>query len=89
MAEWGNRHVPSPEYDNVAWATDPYRRCCTANAWVGQTLASHVMNLNDFWNHPSYFDYMDRYMATELTGSWTRSWSGWQGEMWDDYRDAY
>ena len=90
VAEWGNNHTTYPSNDSAGWLTDPYRRCCTANAWVGQTLAARVMNLRTAWNHPSYFDYMDRYMAVPLNPpsieAWHRSWEPWQGAMWDLHR---
>ena len=81
--EWGNSHTEYPENDNSDWDHDPYRRCCTGNAWVGQTLAARIMNLDDDWNHPAYFAYMERFMDYETQGTWTRSWEPWQGNMWD------
>ncbi|MCK5941674.1 MAG: hypothetical protein KAI24_06880, partial [Planctomycetes bacterium] len=86
MPEWGNSHTQYPSNDNVLWEGDPYRRCCTANAWVGQTLAARVMGLQGAWAHPAYFDYMDRFMQIEPAGEWTRSWEPWQGNMWDLHR---
>ena len=88
-AEWGNYHTQYPQNDNSDWMGDPYRRCCTANAWVGQTLAARIMGLQTTWNHPAYFDYMDIYMATENPGEWTRSWETWQGNMWDLHRNNF
>lgn len=88
LPEWGNNHTLFPQNDNSDWNADNYRRCCTANAWVGQTLAARVMGLVQAWNHPAYFDYVDRYMAIESVGSWTRSWDAWQATMWDTYRPA-
>jgi hypothetical protein len=88
MPEWGNGHSEAPWNDNADWFADAYRRCCTANAWVGQTLAARVMGLRAAWNHASYFDYMDRYMVTEPTG-WTRAWDGWQEQMWNLHRPNY
>ncbi|HEB54466.1 MAG TPA: hypothetical protein ENI87_14540 [bacterium] len=89
MPEWGNSHTQYPSNDNVLWEHDPYRRCCTANAWVGQTLAAHIMGLTSAWAHPAYFDYMDRFMQIEAPGAWTRAWEPWQGAMWDMHRSAY
>jgi hypothetical protein len=89
MPEWGNSHTQYPSNDNVLWEGDPYRRCCTANAWVGQTLAAHIMNLDGAWAHPAYFDYMDRYMQIETVGEWTRNWEPWQGNMWDLHRTSF
>lgn len=89
LAEWGNSHTQYPQNDNSIWTGDPYRRCCTANAWVGQTLAARVMGLQPAWNHPSYFEYMDLFMQTENAGEWTRSWELWQGNMWDLHRVSH
>ena len=86
LPEWGNGHTHNIAADNSNWTHDPYRRCCTANAWVGQTLAARLMALPPAWNHPAYFDYMDRFMQTETPGQWTRCWDAWQEQMWDSYR---
>lgn len=88
IAEWGNGHSHAPQNDNSGWDADPYRRCCTANCWIGQTLAARIMGLRTLWNHPAYFDYMDRYMQTEPAG-WTRAWEAWHGTMWDTYRNQF
>ncbi len=85
-AEWGHSHTTYPTNDNSDWMHDPYRRCCTGNAWVGQTLAARIMGLRQTWNHPAYFDYMDIFMQTEAVGEWTRSWEPWQAAMWDAHR---
>lgn len=89
IAEWGNAHTQFPQNDDSDWFGDPYRRCCTANAWVGQTLSARIMGLQSAWNHPAYFDYMDIFMATETPGEWTRAWNSWQGRMWDLHRSSY
>ena len=89
LPEWGNNHTSYPTNDNANWGFDPYRRCCTANAWVGQTLAARILGLQAAWNHPAYFDYMDRYLQTEATGEWTRSWEPWHAVMWDSYRTTF
>jgi hypothetical protein len=86
LPEWGNNHTTWPTNDQSSWMQDPYRRCCTANAWVGQTLAARIMTLQAAWAHPSYFDYMDRFMQTEAPGQWTRCWDVWQEAMWNTYR---
>src|SRR5690606_1602788 len=88
MPEFGFSHVHYPDNDVVGWATNSYRLCCTANAWVGAVLCARIMGLRDAWHHPALFDYMDRYMQIE-SGGWTRSWSPWCGDMWDLYRSQY
>jgi hypothetical protein len=89
LPEWGNNHTTWPTNDNATWMQDSYRRCCTGNAWVGQTLAARIMGLRTAWNHDVYFDYMDRYMQTEQVGQWTRCWEPWQEQMWDTYRSSH
>ncbi len=86
--DWGFAHASWPNQDNRDWQGDPYRRCCTANAWVGYVLATRMMGLVDAWHHPPLFDYMDRYLAAEPPG-WTRAWIGWTGDMWDAFRPAF
>ena len=86
MPEWGNSHAPLPNNDNAAWGFDPYRRCCTGNAWIGEALALRIMGLRTAWNHQPFFDYIDRFVGQEPAGSWTRAWEPWQETMWTSYR---
>jgi hypothetical protein len=86
IAEWGHRHRDDPSLDHKDWLSDPYRRCCTANAWHGYVLAARVMGLVEQWNHPALFDYVDRYMQVEEAGAWTRSFHPWAERMWDRHR---
>jgi hypothetical protein len=85
LPEFGFSHVHEPSSDTVSWTGNSYRRCCTANAWIGAVLGARMMGLVEEWNHPPLFDYTDRYALTEPSG-WTRSWSGWVERMWDLYR---
>jgi len=89
LPEWGNRHAEDPSLDRKGWNDDPYRRCCTANAWVGSVLAARIMGLREAWGHPALFDYLDRYMQAERPGHWMRSWSPFCERMWDRYRAAF
>ncbi len=86
LPEWGNYHAQAPANDRAGWLADPYRRCCTANAWVGQCLTARIMGLQAAWNHPPFFAYMDRYLQTEGQGTWTRAWQDWHGTAWNLYR---
>lgn len=91
IAEWGNQHAanerwlggpPGPSGDNAEWSgatANPYRVCCSAVSWVGQTLTARLMGGQAVWNQPAHFDYMDRYLARE-TGP------AWQDAMWRRYR---
>ncbi|GAB4158594.1 MAG: hypothetical protein Fur0037_26080 [Planctomycetota bacterium] len=88
LPEWGIRHSYRPELDSSDWNNPAYRTCCTANAWIGYCLAARVMGLQQAWNHPAWFDYMDRFAAREPSG-WTRAWKPWHGAMWDAYRGQF
>jgi hypothetical protein len=85
VPEWGFSHVDWPTNDREPWDGNSYRRCCTANAWIGEVLCARVMGLRDEWHHPPLFDYMDRYTQTEPHG-WTYAWAPWCGAMWDMHR---
>ena len=89
LPEWGFAHADSPERDDASWEGNPYRRCCTANAWAAQCLTARVMGLVDAWHHPAWFDYVDRYQQVEHTEAWHRSWVDWHAKMWAAYRPNY
>lgn len=89
LAEWGIQHVDDPSKDRKPWNADPYRRCCTANAWHGFVLAARIMGLREAWGHEPLFDYVDRYLQIEAPGAWTRSWSPFAERMWDRHRASY
>jgi len=44
---------------------EAYRRCCTSTAWVGEALAVHILNAENVWDHPAFFDYVDRWMTED------------------------
>jgi hypothetical protein len=44
-----------------------YRRCCTSVSWVGEALAVHLLHGETIWNHPAFFDYVDRWMTEDDT----------------------
>lgn len=89
LPEWGFSHCDNPEADSAKWDADPYRRCCSANGWCGATLAARMMGLQQAWNHPAHFDYVDRYMQVQHTDGWHRAWFPWHAAMWDAYRANY
>lgn len=89
LPEWGFAHADSPDRDDHRWEGNPYRRCCTANGWVAQCLTVRAMGLVDEWNHPAWFDYMDRYQQHEHAEDWHRSWVPWHPAMWAAYRDKF
>jgi hypothetical protein len=89
LPEWGNRHADDPSHDRKVWTADPYRRCCTANAWAGFVLAARIMGVRDAWGHEALVDYVDRSLQVESRGSWMRSWSPFTERMWDRYRGDF
>lgn len=89
LPEWGFSHSDHPNDDQAAWDKDPYRRCCSANGWVGEALAARMMGLVEAWHHPAFFAYMDRYMQVKHEEGWHRAWAPWQATMWDSYRSNY
>ena len=62
MPEWGIRHGNTPSFDNANWTAN-YRQCCTATAWGAMTTALILGEMQDAWNHPAFFDYVERFMA--------------------------
>jgi hypothetical protein len=46
---------------------EAYRRCCTSTSWVGEALATHLLGAERLWNHPAFFDYVDRWMTEDDT----------------------
>lgn len=89
LPEWGFAHVDEPQHDRAGWEDNPYRRCCTANGWVGEALAARMMGLQEAWNHPAFFAYMDRYLQVVPSERWHRAWVPWHAAMWDTYRANY
>jgi hypothetical protein len=46
-------------------ASESYRCCCTAVAWVGTALAARQMKAIKLWGHDAFFDYVDRWMRED------------------------
>lgn len=88
LAEWGFMHAEDPSKDDASWDGNPYRRCCSANCWLGYCLAARAMGLVEAWHHDPFFAYVDRYMAQEHRPEW-RAWAKWHGAMWDRERPKY
>ena len=44
---------------------ESYRRCCTSIAWVGEALSARLLGAEGIWNHPAFFDYVDRWMTED------------------------
>lgn len=62
-----------------------YRNCCTSNTWVGQALVIHQLGLVDAWNHPAYFEYVDRWMTADVSGG-GKAKTVFVDAMWAAYR---
>jgi hypothetical protein len=92
MPEWGTNHPNQPWFDDLDWFGDPYRLCCTANAWWGQLLSCYVMGAKPLWNHDELFDYQDRYLIENQQRGivdWRLSWRDFYFDMWQAYRANY
>lgn len=61
-----------------------YRNCCTSTTWVGEALAIHQLGAVDDWDHPPFFDYVDRWMNDEVAGA--SGASDFIEELWATYR---
>lgn len=61
---WGAYEHLQPK-DWISPLGESYRRCCTSIAWVGQALAARLMHAEDLWDHPAFFDYVDRWMTED------------------------
>jgi len=46
--------------------SETYRHCCTSWTWVGMCLAARLLGMQEKWNHPAYFDYIDRWMTEDF-----------------------
>ncbi|MEO6594956.1 MAG: hypothetical protein ABIP94_09420, partial [Planctomycetota bacterium] len=86
LADWGFAHDSDPRRDDARWTANPWRSGAPVNGWVGEALAARLLGLQAAWNHPAFFDFMDRYMRLEPAPEWRRAWVEWHGVMWDTYR---
>jgi hypothetical protein len=88
-------HLQPREWKSMM--NESYRRCCTSVAWVAQALAIRLMHAEEIWDHPAFFDYVDRWMTKddteairiikEETGQdFSASWQR-QGQAWDGFTE--
>jgi len=54
-----------PLIDSTEQLGEAYRRCCTSVSWVGEALAMRILGGKELWNHPAFFDYVDRWMTED------------------------
>jgi len=65
---------------NNGTKAEGYRRL-NGPTWVGQALAARLTGMVDRWNHPPFFDYVDRWWKEEqMANDFVKS-------MWETYRD--
>jgi hypothetical protein len=72
-----------------------YRRICSVT-WVGPALAARIMGAREVWNHPAFFDYVDRWIKEQSAGrdpkhnDYQHAYYCWGSEfmkkMWETYR---
>ena len=97
-----HEHLPPVKYPDKMMA-ESYRRCCNALAWVGTALSARMMRAEEIWDHPAYFDYIDRWMTeddsrqvADIKTHYSKApkirqgatWSEFVTEMWQTYRQA-
>ncbi len=95
-----HEHLPPSKYPDKMMP-EGYRRCCTALSWVGTALSARMMGAEKTWNHPAYFDYIDRWMTEDDSRQMAdikahygkaprirqgETWSKFVTEMWKTYR---
>ncbi|MBN1419651.1 MAG: hypothetical protein JXP34_12810, partial [Planctomycetes bacterium] len=72
----GNPNARHEEVDPARWETfgdtrgndgskaEAYRKL-NGPTWVGQALAARILGMVDAWDHPAFFDYVDRWCRQE------------------------
>lgn len=89
--EWGAyEHLPPSQWPGNLG--ENYRRCCTSVAWVGQALAARLLHAEKAWDHPAFFDYVDRWMTEDDTAhiEAIKNARGWDYSMpWARQRQAW
>ena len=62
--DWGAYEHLHPR-DWPGTTGESYRRCCTSITWVGEATAARLLGLEMHWDHPSFFDYVERWMTED------------------------
>lgn len=88
MAEWGEQHMAQENRDGRNWDAR-YRILVGAKA-LGHALAARLLGAEEAWNHPAFFDYIDRFAECEKDSprGGTNDIPEFDSEMWDNYRGA-
>jgi hypothetical protein len=61
--DWAPEPSGSGYLSTGNYVGEDYRRCCTSIAWIGQALAGRIMQAEEYYDHPAFFDYCDRWMT--------------------------
>jgi len=61
IAEWGEQHTRNPSRDARNW--DAHYRDIVGSSIMSHAIAARLMKLENEWNWPAFFDYMDRFYA--------------------------
>lgn len=105
---WEHEHLHPSEWDRVKIGKggiqrEAYRRS-NSYTWPGVALAARIMGAVDFWNHPAFFEYVDRWMTEpdaenrrQLESLWKKDLlisgggcgSDFVRRMWETYRSRY
>lgn len=74
-ANRGYEHLDPTEWhltskgQSEAQKDETYRNCCDSHPHVGMVLAARMCGLEQQWNHPATFEYIERWMIGEAQGS--------------------
>ncbi|HYW78180.1 MAG TPA: hypothetical protein VE890_01340 [Thermoguttaceae bacterium] len=68
------------DHGNNGLKAEGYRKL-NGPTWVGQALAARLTGMTTNWNHPPFFDYVDRWWQEETAASPLAK------AMWETYRD--
>ena len=70
-----HEHLPPEKWagppfqgENNGWKSEGYR-LLNGPTWVGQALAARLLGAVELWNHPAFFDYVDRWVAEAESGT--------------------
>ncbi|MBX3744453.1 MAG: hypothetical protein KF833_04020 [Verrucomicrobiae bacterium] len=61
---WGPyEHLHPSQWTAQQRQSEAYRRANTSSSWVGQALTLRLLRAEQAWDHPAFFDYVDRWMT--------------------------
>jgi len=65
--DWPVNEEANRKWQLAAATNEGYRRCCTSGSWVASALAMRLLKAEENWDHPAFFDYVDRWMTEDDT----------------------